>query len=186
MSQFIASDPDALVKSSMILELRNFVSVPFQPVLNGILRDNGVDQDDPQPWYKMQVILDICSEIQNRVGPNTMFAIGKKAGDLRNLPGDPQNLKDALRALDKAYLGVHQGNFIGHYRLRTLDMDLRKGEFEVDTPYPDEFDRGLIMSIVRRYKPHKAVNIDVQRKKGWLHRVDGGDSTKFIITWDQL
>jgi len=186
MPQFVAPDPHAQVKSTTLLELQNFVSQPFRPMLDSILKANGVFVETPEEWYPMQLGLDICREIQDTVGPHTMFSIGKKAGELRQFSDKVSTLPEALGSLDEAYKASHRGGSVGFYELVSEDMAARKIEFKAHNPYPDEFDRGILMSVARKFKPANAMNIEVNRKEGVPSRMEDKDFTIFVITWEAL
>jgi hypothetical protein len=49
----------------------------------------------------------------------------------------------------------------------------------LDNPYPSEFDRGIITSLSRRFKPHCEVKLDPDKPS----RTEGGDSCTYIIEW---
>ncbi|HAA11702.1 MAG TPA: hypothetical protein DCE41_08385 [Cytophagales bacterium] len=184
MPQFISSDPNAQVKSTTLLELKNFVSEPFRPMLDKILKANGVFVETPEEWYPMQLGLDVCREIQDTVGPHTMFSIGKKAGELRQFPDGIATLAEALKSLNEAYKASHRGGAVGFYELISEDVTARRIEFKAQNPYPDEFDRGILMSVARKFKPTNAINIEVNRKEGVPSRMDDHDFTIFVITWE--
>ena len=184
MPQFVSPDPQAQVRSTTLLELKNFVSAPFQPLLDKILKAHGVFTESPEEWYDMQLGLDISQEIQENVGPHTMFSIGKKAGELRQFPSTITSLEAALESINEAYQNSHRGENIGYYEVLSVDMKEHVIEFKAHTPYPDEFDRGLLTSIARKFKPNGSMNIGVKRKEGAPSRMEDDEYTVFLISWE--
>jgi hypothetical protein len=50
-------------------------------------------------------------------------------------------------------------------------------------PYPSEFDRGIITTMLRRFKPTLSTRYDVVRDPSKPTRLEGADSCTYRIIW---
>lgn len=82
--------------------------------------------------------------------------------------------------IDVAYHMNHRGGEIGNYEYQKTGE--RSALMICCNPYPCDFDRGIIESMIRRFKPKDSLmpmvdhNQDICRKKG-------DELCKYIVTW---
>jgi len=114
---------------------------------------------------------------------HTLFSIGKAIPDSANFPENIVSLKDALESIDIAYHNNHRGGEIGYYRLTELNKDERKAVMICKNPYPCPFDRGIITSIVRKYKPADSFDHEIKLDQNKESRLDGAESSTYLISW---
>ena len=195
MAQFIAYNPEAEVSGEAILSVVNAIPAGKDIRLK-ILQKHGINPEKGK-WYKQQLWLDAMKEIHDKIGKYNLLVIGKAI--IKNAIFPPiNNLEEALNLLDVAYHMNHRINGqilynpetnelyegIGNYKLVEFDEENRKAVMVCDNPYPDDFDKGIIISLVRRYKPQDSLVLEeviIDESKGT--RSEGKDSTTYLIHW---
>lgn len=147
-------------------------------------------------WNDLQSLLNAMKEIADSVGEMNLFLIGKEVVDGAAFP-PMDGLESALRSIDVAYHMNHRKNKremfdpntgsmtegIGHYVVTKFDADGKKAEMECHTPYPSKFEEGLILQIVRKFKPAGSLIPKVELDDTKETRRNGGDKCTFKISW---
>lgn len=161
-----------------------------------ILKKHGLSEPQETSWYSAQIFVNACRTILEAVGPNALFAIGKQVLDNAEFPPEINSLEKALGSLDVAYHMNHRlngvvlfdpqtgkmGEGIGHYR---IEMTGRRRETRLvcDEPYPCDFDRGLIESICRRFRPAGTFYVNVKHEPANACRKQGAGACNYVISW---
>ncbi len=182
MAQFKSFAPNVQVLGQTISSI--ITAVPNgQEERKLILSKNGITNIQADKWYSQEAYLNAFKEIANTIGPSTLFAIGKAIPENAKFPPQIDSLEKALNAVDMAYKMNHKGGDIGHYKVTSFDTKLRTATVECKNPYPSEFDRGLLTTMLRRFKPSNSIKYDVVLDATQPTRVSGGDSCTFKVTW---
>lgn len=181
MAQFIAFNPNVEVNGQTILSVVNALSVGKERRL-GILKKHGIEPEEGK-WYKQQLWLNAFSEIYKELGDHTLFSIGKAIPENAKFPPQIDTLQKALEAIDMAYHMNHRGGEIGHYTLISYDGNGRHATMLCKNPYPSEFDRGIISTMLRRFRPKDSFKYDVSTDLTNETRIKGADSCTYIIRW---
>jgi hypothetical protein len=164
---------------------------PYRTIAEKALATCGVGTMVPDGWYSLDAFLGAFDALGETVGPNTLFATGKKVPDHAVLPPDIRGVEAALASIDVAYHLNHRregqvmfdlttGEMlegIGHYRCHP-DGD-RRIVMVCENPYPPEFDRGVVTGFARRFEPTAKIERDPSKPT----RLQGADSCTFIVTW---
>ena len=79
--------------------------------------------------------------------------IGKAIPENADFPPEVDNLEKALGPIDVAYPMNHRGGETGHYKLVSYDEEKKEATMVCNNPYPSEFDRGIITTMLRKFKP---------------------------------
>jgi len=147
-------------------------------------------------WNDLQALLDTFKEIALTIGEMNLFLFGKSVIESMAFP--PMNgLKNALESIDVAYHMNHRKNGklmfdaktgamtegIGHYKLVKFDEAMREAVMVCHTPYPSKLEEGIILQIVRKYKPQDSSQTKVSLDETRETRRKGGESCTFIISW---
>lgn len=191
MTQFVAFRPDVEVYGAVVLSVVDGMG-DFTSTALKILAQHGIKKPQPDQWYPQQNWLDAFKTISEKIGPLTLFAIGKKIPEQVEWPPWMDTIDKALGALDLNYHLHHRINGeplfnpengqmtegIGHYRFTGLKGP-NSAEMVCDNPYPSEFDRGIITTLCRRFKPASEVKLDKSKPT----RTEGADSCTYIIEW---
>lgn len=182
MAQFKAYSENVEVKGAAVLAVINAMPTGKE-FREGILNKHGISAVDANKWYKQQSWLDGFKEIYESVGDRTLFTIGKAIPDNADFPPEIDSLEKALASIDMAYHMNHSGGEIGHYTLVDFDLSAKRAIMECNNPYPSEFDRGIITSMLRKFKPATSFKYDVVLDENKDSRLKGGEVDTFIITW---
>ncbi len=184
MAQFIPFDENVEVNGQTILSVVNGVSPTFRNKIKKVLTKNGIIAPTPSNWYLQKNWLLAFKEIYDTIGSNTLFSIGKSILDNADFPDEIDNLEKALLSIDVAYKMNHRGGKIGYYNLVYFDETDRTAQIECKNPYPCFFDKGIIIAIVRRFKPEDSIIHKVNLAKDKPSRLEKGEDTSWYnISW---
>ena len=110
----------------------------------------GLRDIQPMGWVQQQKWLDVYRCIQDFLGADTLYSIGRRIPYSAEFPDDQMiDVPTALVAIDVAYHMAHRGGEIGHYKF--VEQGLDHYEIHCDNPYPNDFDLGIITSLVERF-----------------------------------
>jgi len=132
-------------------------------------------------WFPQQAGLDAFRAIHNEVGSFTIFEIGRQLGLQVYCPPEINDLDSVMKWMDVSYHLFHRKNGkimydaatgrmaegIGHYSYERPNAN--KMVVVAQTPYPCDFDFGIVTGDVERFGPHGRVVHDDHapcRKKG--------------------
>jgi len=115
----------------------------------------------PENFVLVQRWLDALKDIQTEVGGGVVREVGARIIENAHFPPELDRVETVLQALDEIYHMNHKGE-VGHYRTSRL----ADGSIVVrcETPYPRQFERGLIEGICRN-----------KLSKGRNYRIDYAD-----------
>ncbi|MDA8016149.1 MAG: hypothetical protein MPN21_01775 [Thermoanaerobaculia bacterium] len=133
----------------------------FRHLALDILRESGIENPEEDRWYPLRSFLDAFDTIVERIGPNTLSAIGRQIVAQAPFPAEIDHPKAALSGLDEAYRAEHRGGEVGHYHFEVKGP--RQGLMTSTTPYPDSFDRGLIRALVEKFEPQGVIDVRLQK-----------------------
>lgn len=146
---FQASSPEVEVDGRTILAVSSGMLVA--DVSRELLESCGLAEIEPSGWYLQQRWLDAYRKIHELLGADTLYSIGRRIPYSAEFPDEQMfNVPTALQSIDIAYHNAHRNGEIGHYKFVEIGLD----DFEIrcDNPYPNEFDLGIIMSLVERFR----------------------------------
>ncbi len=189
MAEFVAFRPDVEVYGAVALSLVEGMG-DFRSLGYAILVRHGILNPQPERWYPQQPWLDAFRTIAEKIGPRTLFEIGKKILDAVEWPPGIDTVEKGLASIDLNYHLRHRidgvplwnpetGEMregIGHYRFDGVVAE-DTATMACDNPYPSEFDRGIITAMGRRYLPHLDVTLDLTQPT----RTRGADSCTYRI-----
>lgn len=132
----------------------------FQLKAHSILASHGIERLEAEKWYPLPSVLNSFEDILQQVGPHTTRAIGHAVPDHAVFPPGIDSFPSAMGALDSAYRMNHRGTGdIGGYAFHP--MTERSASMVCDNPYPCEFDRGLLESLYKRFRPKGSLMLHV-------------------------
>jgi len=182
MAQFIPFDSHVEVIGQTVLSV--ITALPAgQDSRKEILARHGIQVPDASTWYAQKDYLNAFKEIAENVGPHTLFSIGKSIPEDAIFPPQIDSLEKALQSIDIAYNMNHRGGDIGYYKLTHFDAKNKIARFECKNPYPSEFDRGIITTMVRKFRPADSFRDSVVLDTTKPTRLKGADSCSYTITW---
>ncbi|RLD79594.1 MAG: hypothetical protein DRJ10_08630 [Bacteroidetes bacterium] len=183
MPQFVAYNNKVEVNGQTIQSFIKGVTPQFRQKVIQILANNGISNLEKLKWYNQQEWLNAFKQIYDTIGSHTLFSIGKAIPDSATFPENIVSLRDALQSIDIAYHNNHKGGEIGYYRLTKFNELERKAMMVCKNPYPCPFDRGIITSIVRKFKPVDSLNHEVELDKSSPDKLDDEESRTYLISW---
>jgi hypothetical protein len=153
----------------------------FETLAQELLKNSGIDHPQPGRWYKQQAWLDSFKAISEKLGPVTLFNIGKSIPENAKFPPGIDSLEKGLALIDQAYHMNHRNGDIGYYKLVSIDLVNKKAVMECKNPYPSEFDRGIITAFVKRFANSARANVVLDESKPT--RLKGAHSCTYKIAW---
>jgi hypothetical protein len=171
--EFVCADPLAMVRAMNVrATLDAFKQQPlFAKSLLAPFELN-VENVKPDQYVPVQRWLDAMRHLQKELGPFVLRQVGTNLFGNAVIPPELNSVEAMLEALDNIYYLNHRGN-VGHYHV-TRGTD---GSFSVrcETPYPRQFERGLIEGIAR----HPTLS---QGKRYSVQYTDGKPGSKHTCT----
>jgi hypothetical protein len=148
----------------------------------GILKpEQNLADLDRSVWYPEEAMLLVLEAISNEVGMNSLYGVGRAMVENAALPPHINDIHTALGSLDVAYHMNHRKHGavmfdvqtgmmlegIGHFT--TSEQDANRIVVVSNTPYPCEFERGIVGGFATRFTPTARTVHDSSapcRKKG--------------------
>lgn len=172
-------DPSAEVLGGIVTSIVKAMGA-FQGIARGLLAERGITELREHDWYPLPAFLACLDAVAEKVGPKTLYQVGRQIPAQAFYPPGMEDLGEALEALDDAYRAVHRGADVGHYRFTWTGT--RSGRMVATTPYPCDFDLGVLESLSQRFEPDSA-HVHVVPDESAPCRKRGGDSCSYRVTW---
>jgi hypothetical protein len=153
---------------------------------------NGMVKFEPNGWYPLDRWLHALKRIGNEFGHFLLYQSGMTTPKNAVFPPTVTDIHSALKCIDIAYHMNHAvrgepmfnpgtgelGDGIGHYTCshapgRNLIA------MESSTPYPCDFDQGIITAMAQRFQPMARLTHETSRPC----RKNGGSSCTYHVTW---
>ena len=160
---------------SSIAGLPSFARKKMQQVLE----KEGVAELDLNTWYDIKIALTFYRQVAKDFGPNTLFDLGKSVPEKAVFPPEVDSLDLGLQSIDVAYNMNHRNGYIGFYKVISHDLNDKKVIMHCYTPYPCDFDRGLITAMARKFKTGVKVTVDEEKS----NKKKGGNESWYSISY---
>lgn len=166
------------------------------PLVNRLLAQHGLPQQlNPNEWYDRDRTLGVLSAIFASTGPATIRAIGQQIPARAEFPPNVQSIDEALKAINIAYHLNHRKNGqvmfdaasgrmtdgIGHYTAAKAAKDI--AQVTVQSPYPCQFDMGIVEAIVDRFKNPASPWVAVKHRSHAACRSRGASACIYVADW---
>lgn len=185
MAQFLPFSPNVEVNGQTILSFLN--AITHNAFAHGVMKDTlkkyNLQDIQPDSWYSQKAWLSAFEEISKKFGKATLFSIGKAIPENAIFPPQINDIESALKSIDMAYNINHRNGDIGYYKLLSFDKENKKAVIECKNPYPSDFDRGIIITMVRKFSFKSSNTTQVELDESKPTRLNGADSCTYIITW---
>ena len=180
MAHFKSFAPDVEVIGANILAVLEGMPHTKNFALE-VLAENGIVDPLPGQWYSQQAYLNAFKAIAEKIGPFTLFEIGKNIPDNVVLPPGVDSFEDVFSTFNQGYQMNHRGGATGcQEAARTGDRSLKVIS---STPYPCEFERGVIEGFAMKFKPEGASLIVVKHDDSQSCRQNEADSCTYLVSW---
>jgi hypothetical protein len=172
----------------------------FSLLSNQILLEEGLGTSDGRgtvkfeagAWYPLERWLKALERIGNEFGHLLLYQSGMTTPKNAVFPPTVTDIRSALRCVDVAYHMNHamggesmfnpgtgeMGEGIGHYGY-TQALNKNLITIESTTPYPCDFDRGIIIAMAQRFQTSATLIHDTSTPC----RKHGGGSCSYHVTW---
>jgi hypothetical protein len=161
-----------------------FKALPSQLLLAEGIGQKGPDGlvvVDPEGWYPFDAFMRAFERTSQQMSDSVLHQIGVAVGKIAQEPEPMTDMKSFAKIVDQSYHLHHRKNGrvmwdpatrqslegIGHYKYRERPDGAL--EIEADNPYPCAFDRGLMLSAMRKVHAVGAILHDEShpcRKRG--------------------
>jgi hypothetical protein len=159
----------------------------------GILRNHGIDDPQPDRWYDRQAWLGVLHEIRDQVGALTLRRVGMSMFEDADWSPETTDAHAALGSLDVAYHEVHRRHSVPFYDAETETIRPgignyaytatgdKSGTIVCTDPYPCEFDIGLVQRAVSCFgTPVAFVKVS---HDGTACREKGDEACTYLVSW---
>lgn len=168
--------PDATVSGGNILSMLAAMG-PFRKRGEGILQENGINEVTPDGWYPLAAYVLSLRAIGEKMGPNTLFQIGRQIPNHVPLPPGMDTFEKVLASFGIAFDMNHRGATPGTI---TFDMkNPRVATIKTGTPYPCDFDRGVIAGFFQHLLRVRPL---VEPVAGEPCKGKGGETCSYAVT----
>jgi hypothetical protein len=113
-----------------------------------ILSSHGITNASADAWYQLSDYVAALNEIEARIGPNTLFRIGQEIPNHIKLPPGLDRFEQVIGSFGPAFSMNHRGAGAGGITFELTGPDT--GTITSGTPYPCDFDRGVIQGFFRK------------------------------------
>jgi len=146
-----------------------------------ILSRYGLDRPRADNWYSEEELLEVLRTIAAAGPPFTLYNAGMYVADMTSFPPQIDSIQQAIEWLGSVHERSHRGERIGGYTTEETGM----GSLTVvsTSSYPCDFDRGLIETTARRFRPLHSGRVSIVHDDSSPCREDGGDSCTYSVEW---
>jgi hypothetical protein len=158
--------PDAQVSGGDVLSMLAATGA-FRKTAEQLLADRGIANVQPDAWYSLVGYAAAMHDLEQRVGPNAVFRIGKEIPNHIELPPGLETFEKVAASFGSAFAMNHRnaGNGGIDYEITAPDS----ATIVSGTPYPCDFDRGVILGFFQKLlhvAPHYHHDNLLCKKKG--------------------
>ena len=168
--------PDATVSGGNILSMLAAMG-PFRRRGEQILEENGIRDVQVDGWYSLPAYVTALQAIGSKMGPNTLFQIGRQIPNHVPLPPGIDTFEKVLASFGMAFDMNHRGAQPGAI---TFDVkNPRSATITTGTPYPCDFDRGVIVGFFQKLL---STRVTVDPMEGMACKARGGETCSYGVT----
>ena len=184
MSDFQAFDPRAELSGTHLHAMIQAFPVGTEKVGREILKSQGLENPQPDQWYKVQSVLDMLKGMYEAFDYHILTKMGYRLATIVDLPPHWDTIDIAFKELDSGYQMNHRGGDIGSYECEDLGTwsGLRRCKMISKSHWPCELDQGLMHGMGDRFKKN-GVDVLVRRNDEGICRKKGSDSCVYIVSW---
>ncbi len=113
-----------------------------------ILERHGITKVGADQWYQLGDYVAALQEIETKIGPSTLFRVGQEIPNHIKLPPGIDTFDKVIGSFGPAFSMNHRGAGAGGITFEITGPDT--GVITSGTPYPCDFDRGVIQGFFRK------------------------------------
>jgi len=175
------AQPNAQISGVRVISTIEALGV-FKEAGYKILAENGIANPQPEQWYSQQDFINFFEALSAKVGPATLFMMGKNLGTTAKLPPQMDTFEKVLLSMDQFYK-LHHRNVPANEGWRVEKTGATSLKLTSTGPYPDDMLRGVIAGYAEKLKPAKGVIINIKIDPTQPRRDTGGDSVTILVNW---
>jgi len=175
MAEFMVYHSDSEVSGQVMLDSIHAMGRAARSVVNKHI----IGELDPDGWYPQQTWLDILREAADEMQLD-LLTIGNRVAANFQMPDGAFSLSRLLELVEDSYHTTHRHADPVH--VSATQVAEREVHIVDNSPYPDEFQYGVIFGLFQKLMPMDA-NLTVRYDDGAPTRSDGADATTYIVTW---
>lgn len=168
--------PDATVSGGNILSMLAAMG-PFRRRGEQILDDHGIRDVEAEGWYPLAAYVGSLHAIGQKMGPNTLFQIGRQIPNHVPLPPGIDTFEKVLASFGMAFDMNHRGAQPGAITYQMASQ--RTASITTGTPYPCDFDRGVIVGFFQKLL---ATRVNLEKMDGTACKARGGETCTYGVT----
>jgi hypothetical protein len=168
--------PDATVSGGNILSMLAAMG-PFRRRGEQILEENGIGDVQVEGWYSLAAYVAALQAIGQKMGPNTLFQVGRQIPNHVPLPPGIDTFEKVLASFGMAFDMNHRGAQPG--AITYVMKSNRTGTITTGTPYPCDFDRGVIVGFFQKLL---STRVTVDPVEGTPCKARGGETCTYGVT----
>jgi len=131
-------------------------------------------------WYSQDDLTQVLRKVAAQNGPFVLYNVGIRIADVIDFPSDIDSTRQALKWLGTFHERSHRGESIGAYTI--VETGMGSVTMVSTSLYPCDFDRGLIETTARRFRPARSCRVSLVHGESSC-RKDGGDSCTYSVEW---
>jgi hypothetical protein len=179
MTIFKAYEKATEVSGEAVVSLIQGTGV-WAPSAKKMMSENGITDPKPGQWYSQQAYLNGFKTVAQKTGPAVLRNIGRSIPERAKWPPDVNSIEAGLRSVNVANHMNHRNGKSGEYNFTKINP--RSALMVCDTPYPDNFDFGLIETVAKKFSK-AGDNVMVRIDETKPQRDKGAESTTYIVEW---
>lgn len=150
---------------------------PFRKRGEQILQEQGISGVDREGWYPLEAYVRALEAIGEKMGPNTLFQIGKHIPDHAMLPPGIDTFQKVAASFGVAFDQSHRGGNAG--RISYGMPSDRSAEIVTSTPYPTDFDKGIVQGFFQKLI---STRVNVVEDPGKPSKRNGAETSTFLVS----
>ena len=112
-----------------------------------ILEEAGAGPVNEHDWYAQETVLAVFAHLEATAGEQVVERVGRFLPELVDWPADATGVTEALETMDDWYRAVHRDDAT----ITFTPTGSSGGELRLATPYPSDFEAGLVRGVVFRF-----------------------------------
>lgn len=150
---------------------------PFRKRGEQLLAEQGIRNVTAEEWYPLEAYVRALETIGERMGPNTLFQIGKQIPDHVMLPPGIDTFEKVAASFEMAFDMNHRGGDAGKISYQMTGD--RSVTIVTGTPYPTDFDKGVTQGFF-----HKLIStrVNVVEDTSQPSKRNGGETSTFLVS----
>ncbi len=173
--------PGANVLGSVVIDIVEALDI-YKETGYQVLAECGIADPSADQPYPLQALCDFFEQVETRFGPATLSVMGKNVAKAMPVPPGINSPGAALSHMDETYQHSHQ-NVPPDEGWQYEETGPASAQIVCNAPYPDDFCRGIIEGIAKRFKPADGGMVKAEIDESKPRRDTGGQSVTVLVSW---